>query len=109
MGDVHFHILFDDLLEGALRHAVDVLQAGLQEHDGGKAKVPLGHIDLSQLPGEVVDLIKQIAVDEGEAGIGADFCFLDIPGIEELLGLPLAEFLLRPRKGGLVSEVELVF
>lgn len=101
---MHFHICFDNLLKGCLEHTVNVLQSGLEEHDGGKAEVALGHMDFSQLSREVVNLIKQIPVDEREVDISADFCFLNIPGIKELVGT--GNGFLRDRRTGLSGEQE---
>ncbi len=42
MSDVHLDIFFHNLIKGFLRHAVDIIQRGLQVHEGGKSKIAFG-------------------------------------------------------------------
>ena len=63
VGNIHFHIFFDDLVKGGLRHLVDVGQRCFQIHQRCKAEIALCQVHRAQLTGEVVNILKQIFVN----------------------------------------------
>ena len=63
VGNIHFHIFFDDLVKSGLWHLVDVGQCRLQIHQRRKAEITLRQIHRAQLAGEVINILKQIFVN----------------------------------------------
>ena len=63
MGNIHFHIFFDDLVKSGLRHLVDVGQCRLQIDQRCKAEIALRQIHRAQLTGEVENIFKQLFVN----------------------------------------------
>lgn len=63
VGNIHFHIFFDDLVKSGLRHPVDVGQCRLQIDQRRKAEITLCQIHRAQLSGKVVNIFKQIFVN----------------------------------------------
>ena len=63
VGNIHFHIFFDDLVKGELGHLVDVGQCCFQIHQRRKAEIALRQIHRAQLTGKVINIFKQIFVN----------------------------------------------
>ena len=45
VGDVHFYVLFHDLIKGGLGHFLNALQSRSEVHERREAKIALGHVD----------------------------------------------------------------
>ena len=93
MSDVHLGVFLDYLLVARLRHSVDGVERCRQVHDRRKAEASLRDVHVAHLAGEVVDVLKEVAVDCGESGEGSDLERVEEPLLEQFerahLGEPL--------------------
>ena len=63
VGDIHFHILFDDLIKRGLGHFINVSKRRFKIHQGSETEVALGNVYGSDFSGKVVDLVKKILMN----------------------------------------------
>ena len=101
MGDVHFDVLLDHLVERRLRHTIDGGKRLLQIKRGRKAKAALGDILPTHAPGKVVNVLEKIGMDLGKAGKRSRFQLVKQAALE--LGLPVIES--DPSEETFVSEL----
>ena len=59
VGNIHFHIFFDDLVKSGLRHPVDVGQCRLQIDQRRKAEIALCQIHRAQFACKVINILEK--------------------------------------------------
>ena len=109
VGNVHLHILFDDLIKGGLGHPVDAFQSRSQIHDRCEPEIALGNVHGAHLPGKGVDLAEQIAVDLLQARKCPHREGIQQAGVVKLQRFGLADLFLGPGQFGLVGQTKFVF
>ena len=85
--DIHFKILFNDLVKVVLRHRVDFAERTRQKTRSRKLKAAFGDILCSDLPGEVIQTAKQVAVDLLQAFCASNFDRIQEGAFEEGVSL----------------------
>ena len=63
MGNIHFNILINDIVERILRHTFNILQCLFQILNHSKLESGFGYIDGSYLPGEIIKASEKISMN----------------------------------------------
>ena len=71
VGDVHLHILLNDLIKSGLRHLFNIRKRCFQVHHRSKTEVALGDVNCAEFAGKVVNLLKEVLVDGLQGGEGS--------------------------------------
>ena len=93
MGNVHLHVFGDDFFKGRFRHFFDNSQNFFQVQAVGKAKVALGDIDGTYLPGKVVQTVKKLGMYLLQAFCRAHFHTVNVAALEQTLRIGKAAFI----------------
>ena len=109
MGDVHLDVLLDYLVIRALRHPVDGGKSGVEVHERSESEVALGDVDLTHLACEIVDVLKEIAMNLGKANERAHLKGIEQPALEQLKGALLGKQFLFAGKFHLVCNSQFIF
>ena len=109
MGDIHFHILFDDFVKGGLRHLVDVGQRRLQIHQRRKAEIALCQIHRAQFASKVINILEKRLMNGLQRRKSAGSQLVQSAAFKQFYGFLLADpFLLAGKLGG-VGDAKFIF
>lgn len=92
MGDVHFHIFGDDVLESVLRHPFDDGEYGLKVQAVGKTEPSFGDVERTYLSGKVVKPFEKVAVYLAQTFGRAHFDVVDVAALKQGVGVLQALF-----------------
>ena len=109
MRHIHFNVLFDDLIEGALRHGANAFKRSIQIERRSEPKAPLGDIAGSHISCKVVNIAKEMGVNRLQACKSSYLEGVEQPFIEQLQCPLLRQSFLLARKLYSVMDAQLVF
>ena len=109
MGDIHLHILLDDLVKGGLGHLVDVSKRRLQIHQRRKAEIALCQIHRAQFACKVINILEKRLMNGLQRRESAGCQLVQRAAFKQFYGFLLAgPFLLAGKLGG-VGDAKFIF
>lgn len=105
VGNIHLNIFLNNFIKAVLGHGVDVFQRMFQIHHWGKTEMIFGDIHFSQPAGKIIDITKEVCVNESQSGKGAHDYVIEVSCIKEQPGFLFTDFFLSSRQFNLTGYV----
>lgn len=108
MGNVHFYVFFNNLVKVRLRHGIDAFKSRIEIHDGRKAEVSLGKIDIPDFSCKFMDVFEKISMNYLQRLESAGGKVNQYSLVKELCSLLFADSLFLTGKNDRVRNAEFV-